>query len=86
MFAVYVSTTYDKLMVKQIMEEYLYSKYPYLPSNIIHSIEIAFPSFKIESYIVLLNIEPEMVPEFNEDLFLGITIFPNVICQHPNVY
>ncbi len=86
MFAIYVSTKYDKFMVKQLMEEYLYSKYPYLPPNIIHSIDIPFPSFKTDSFIVVLTIEPESVPDFNQDLFLGIEIFPNVICQHPNVY
>jgi len=86
MFGVYVSTTYDKMTVKHLMEEYLYSKYPYLPSNIIYSIDVPFPSFKTSSYIVTLTIEPEMVPDFNEALYLGLTMYPNLICQHPNVY
>jgi hypothetical protein len=86
MFGIYVSTTYDKFMTKNLMEEYLYSKYPYLPQNVIHSIEIAFPSYKKQSYIVILNIEPTMIPDFNQQLFLGITICPDLVCQHINVY
>jgi hypothetical protein len=86
MFAIYVSTIYDKMTVKTMLEEYLYSKYNYLPQNIIHSIDVAFPRFNNGSYIVVLAIEPEMVPEFNRELYQSVTVFPNLICQHPNVY
>jgi hypothetical protein len=86
MFEIYVSTTYDKFEVKHLMSEYLYSKYPHLPPNIIHSIDIPFPTFKTSSYIVTLNIDPEMVPEFYQSLYLEISIYPNLKCQHLNVY
>lgn len=86
MFGIYVSSSYDEITLKNMLEEYLYSKYPYLPSNLIHSIQIAFPSYKLNSYVVILNIEPDMVPEFNEQLMFGITIYPNLVCQHINVY
>lgn len=86
MFEIYVSTNYDKLTVKHLMEDYLYNRYKHLPLNIIYSIDIPFPSFKTSSYIVTLNIDPEIVPDFNNELFLGITICPNLVCQHINVY
>lgn len=86
MFGIYISTIYDKLTIKNLLEAYLYSKYPYLPKNIIHSIEIAFPTFNHGSYIVILNIEPEEIPEFHQQLFSGITIDSHLICQHLNVY
>lgn len=86
MFGIYISSIYDKQTVKNLMEQYLYSKYTFLPENVIHSIDIAFPTYKNSSYILILNIEPEDIPDFNQELFLGITIYPNLICQHLNVY
>ena len=85
MFAIYISSEFDKLTIKNLIEQYLYSRYS-LPNEIIHSIEIAFPTYNKHSYIVVLNIEPEMVPEFNQQLYLGVMICEGLVCQHINVY
>jgi hypothetical protein len=86
MFEIYVSTMYNKLEVQKLLEEYLYSEYSDLPENVIHSITVAFPTVIKKSYIVILNIDPVLVPEFYEKLCLGVTICPNLVCQHTNVY
>ncbi len=86
MFGFYVSSSLDKTTVKYFIEEYLYSRYSHLPPNVIHSIEIAFPTFKVVGYIVVLNIDIDMIPDLFDKLTVGIEIAPNVICQHINVY
>lgn len=86
MIGIYVSSSLDSNTLKIFMEEYLHNRYPYLQGELIHSIDVAFPTFKHGSYMVVLNLEPEMVPDLYKELFIGVQISPEIVCQHPNVY